>query len=1555
MDFYRELEAYKKLENQIDQINAYARSLTTADAKRRTGKGNADKPDPVLQEKLMQIDGTVQLLRALQSKLRTFYTQLPNSQKKFRKLQGTDVAELKNLYQLSAESVNALIETLFPGENDRNSKQVRALVNTKETLERDRQLVNRISEKDGLSLPASVFKANAETVSGQYNNPEVQFKWPGFFEYETLYLTNKNVSHEDVLRMYIRKTPQEVRQEYMSRVSTEPRFYEYPRTRNRIDPKIRNTGNIQQIDQYLAEDDAKQNEAEKMSFRERQMLLHHKAATEKVNSIENAAAEAMQAGNELGAKPAFLRNTENAAELDVHLPSFQTSANGCWSCSGALMVGSRGMAQVTQEDIRSYRPDLSGEENVPENGVIDENYNYDNGKSLSDNADSILKHAPNSMMHTLEILPFSADNEKDGYTSATYIANAVSLLKKQINHAIRVDHSPVGFYVPGHYITITGIEGDQVMYKDSYRWRGRTEPADHTFKASLESLVAGSFFNVPPFSVEINWLSDIRLAKDNKKIHGVPSEYVYMNQDGTVTEQPSALQEATGIMFQKSLNRTGVLVTRPAEDEDQAFAAPGVNAYGSGVQMMEKVYLPKRLNADYLRTMAQKRSEADEDRLEDSDREIYHIKPGKKDPAVAEAELRRRLAALQNQAAPGHYDVAEDEPKPGRGIDTDHTDENIIDTRSEETKRKEQDQNTREKNDKKFFSNAERIKNEKLSRLNRPYLDDTRLFRPEETKSVFRQVFEKQAKEESRKKQTDRQKKQMEDQEKAYAKTLKDKYTFARIRQDANELLEDMRRHKLYLWRTNPSYKLLIGQLEQIKALAEKAVDPNRKDTFNQEDAKNLVTAIDKAAKESRKYLSDKQREMEKDPYRRNDKGRQKYEQPRIEAVLDCYNTLSELSLAMKGRENPRDILREEEERQKEFNHFLRELTSDHNYPKEAQERSIENRLYVPEKNRAELERLETLFGIRFKSIKEFSNVKAMGALASIGEGFNGIGGKKGVDRLSNKDFVALAIAASTTPDAMRDSQKNADPERRFTAAERQAYYAGETLHSALRATAENIAETVPLIQRSRVIARQAMTEYASGNREPLARLIANGIRNLTGISDSGRYTGEKNMEFFSVEMGLRMKAMLERDPKLLEKAMGYGVTSGMLKDLKNRGVEAGCGIVATRWSSEGIKSDKERWGLREKERNYVEMLLNRCLEEERRGALYDTENTEAYQLQARRIAQRREREIDEARKIQREEILEALKQTDSYRGVEKFLRQTLQETLTNGTTAEKARSEQDILKGIYAKRKDIKKQIETNIKTFEDHMIRKYEEELQGSQKEGPVGNPEVTDRSVLLTRALEKERRRIGAALPKMPKAAPGQEKDPAALKKYEEAILERQSAQEAIRRYTEDCKALRKLDEISKRYEKKKAAIDEARTIGLYTARSKQMRGTPLLDSISDAGKERELRGRLREYIRGNGYLDLPPRTFIENIVGTAQKSPGKRKLPLMIDLVCYEEKDEAVRKHGKDGLSADLGETKEIKKGKKKEDPKAGTKGGGKDSPEKNAGKNGKGKPQGKQFG
>ena len=28
----------------------------------------------------------------------------------------------------------------------------------------------------------------------------------------------------------------------------------------------------------------------------------------------------------------------------------------------------------------------------------------------------------------------------------------------------------------GHYITIVGIEGDEVLYKDSNQWRGRKEP-----------------------------------------------------------------------------------------------------------------------------------------------------------------------------------------------------------------------------------------------------------------------------------------------------------------------------------------------------------------------------------------------------------------------------------------------------------------------------------------------------------------------------------------------------------------------------------------------------------------------------------------------------------------------------------------------------------------------------------------------------------------------------------------------------------------------------------------------------------------------------------------------------------------------------------------------------------------------------------------------------------------------------------------------------------------------------------------------------------------------
>ena len=1141
MDFYRELEAYQKLNTQISQMNNYIRQLTSQSKKKTAGKDNAET-----EEKLLQLRGTVELLMALRNKLNTLYTPYRKNSKSFRMMNAADIEELKTYYEISADSVKNCLNTLFPGEKQKNSKEARVFRDTEASLKRDQQLVGKFRAENSLSLPAAAFRAHAEIISDPKNNRNMTYKWPGFFEYESLFLANPKVTHEEALRRYNRKSADEIRQEYERAVAREPRFHEYPRTRNRIDPKIRNTGNVEKIDQYLAEDEAKENEADKLTFREKQMLIHHRDVTMKVKAIQDSVRPAEQAGNELGAKPAFLRNDEGGVVLDIHQPKFQSSSNGCWSCSGAMLAGSRGIAPVTQEDIRNYRPDIGEEEIVLTGGDLDENYNYDSVKSIMDNADSILQHAPNSMLHSLTITGYSEQNEKD-FTLNQYIRNTEKLLKKQITHALRVDRSPVSFLQPGHYITIVGMEGNDVLYKDSNRFEGRTEPADHTFRTPLKSLIKENFiYEGGPAPIEISWLSDIKLAQDGKTIHGVPSEYVYMKEDGSVTQQPKAMREAMGIFDNNPLSRIGVQVGRPAENEDQIFSPERNDQYSSsGVQMVENVYLPKQLNADYLKKMAGKRSAEEEAKLNTIDREVYHIKEGKKEPELAEAEFRRRMEVIANEKK------AEPEP-----VIPEKEDE--IDTTSPEKKREQRE---------------ERIKRKPLG--------------PRETERMNRLIKEK---------------KLIARKERLRAEELKKDYSFTKIAGVADDLLTKMNQHKhFYLLLANPAYKNVIGHLEQIRILSGKAAAQNPEEPFTDEDAQKLVNAIDKGAREAKKYLSDKQVEMEKDPRRRNDPGKMDIEQPRIDAALDVYDVLSEMSLSLSARENTKGLLTRDEDRKAAVNHFIRELTSDIKAPERAQELSEKNRLYIPEHTAGGMERLESVFGkdpSKKKKLRIVSKEEGVVSDSGVYPAIGGIGGT-----LSQKDYVALALAASTTSEAMKDEFKTASPEGRFTAEENRAYHAGDILHSVLKADPEALDTLEPDILKSKGFASKALMDYEQGNRDTLGKLIANGIKNLNDLFAGGRYAGDKEMELYMAEMGLRMKGMLERDPKLMEKAMSYGVTPKMLKNLKNYGIAAEKGVLSARWKSKEALDRGENWGIREKERNYVDLLMNRYLEEERERA----------------------------------------------------------------------------------------------------------------------------------------------------------------------------------------------------------------------------------------------------------------------------------------------------------------------------------------------------------------
>jgi hypothetical protein len=450
-----------------------------------------------------------------------------------------------------------------------------------------------------------------------------------------------------------------------------------------------------------------------------------------------------------------------------------------------------------------------------------------------------------------------------------------------------------------------------------------------------------------------------------------------------------------------------------------------------------------------------------------------------------------------------------------------------------------------------------------------------------------------------------KEKKLIARKERLRAEELREKYTFPKITRAAGDLLTKMNQHKhFYLALANPAYKNVIGHLEKIRLLSQKAISQNAEDPFTDEDAKKLVRAIDLGAKEAKKYLSDKQAEMERDPRRKNDPGEMKNEQPRIDAVLDCYEVLSEMALSLRARENTKDIITLDEERNATVNQFSDELTSNLSDPRGAQKDSGENRLYIPAHKAADLERLESHFGFVASKKKKLRIVSKDNDMISDNGVYPAIGGVDEADHLSKKDFAALAIAASTTPEAMKDEYKVADSSGSFTAEDNLAYHRGDLLHRVVRAKQEDLESIRPDIQKSKGIVSKALLDYKQGNIDPLGKLIADGIKNLNDLYAGGRYAGDKETELYMAEMGLRMKGMLERDQRLMEKAMTYGVTPKMLKDLKNQGIAAQNGVLAARWSSEEYLAKGENWGIREKERNYVDLLVNRYLEEEREKAV---------------------------------------------------------------------------------------------------------------------------------------------------------------------------------------------------------------------------------------------------------------------------------------------------------------------------------------------------------------
>ncbi|MBR4759265.1 MAG: hypothetical protein IK078_03855 [Lachnospiraceae bacterium] len=298
----------------------------------------------------------------------------------------------------------------------------------------------------------------------------------------------------------------------------------------------------------------------------------------------------------------------------------QTAGMGCFSVSMEMMVRAQGIGNVTQEDIRGFRPHYSQKKlrsndfQSANGSLIDKNFHdHRIGGEVPEMADAALAMAPDSMMRVFTIEPLKPfDKRFANRDKGAYVRAAVKQAKEQIRYALTVDKCPISFNLGGHYVTITGIIGDTIVVDDPAGGAGETKRLDEVFS----NLIDDNRY------IHLIWMTDINLTKDLKKIHGVPSDYLEVNEDGTMKLPPKPIRESADRYKGVQENDT-IRIMRYAKKEDTFTDQENRDVFVDGVITAETVILPKKLNMATLKRRAQDRTAQEEEKLLADSKKLY--------------------------------------------------------------------------------------------------------------------------------------------------------------------------------------------------------------------------------------------------------------------------------------------------------------------------------------------------------------------------------------------------------------------------------------------------------------------------------------------------------------------------------------------------------------------------------------------------------------------------------------------------------------------------------------------------------------------------------------------------------------------------------------------------------------------------------------------------------------------------------------------------------------------------------------------------------------------
>ncbi len=527
-------------------------------------------------------------------------------------------------------------------------------------VKNDKEIIDLLNPEDELPLPTAFYKIEKEKERGLYKGKKKELRYPSYDAFYDMIRSDNNnndLSEDDIFQMYIDADLVETEKNYTEYIKKNPRKYEYAKfgAPSNIPQRIRNTSDVKELEDCIK--NGKLTSAEKFRL---QMRID---ASKKVKEIQAEAKKQMQKG-ESTSTPVEVKTTQKqngVTEISVPVKQnrFQTSNYGCWSVSAELLLQSRGIKNVTQENIRSYRPVLDS--NTTASNIMDMDYNRNEPKVLMDMGDAIMAYAPNTMLHEVTIEQPGADENKN---MDEYVDKTVSYLKKTITHAMLVDHSPVSILIPGHFYTITAIEGDIIKYKNP---SGNGDP-NQTYESDIKDFI-NLYYVSGRNPISINWISDIELAKDKHTLYGIPSEHTYLKSDGSINLPPKNIAAAAeGDM--SSTNFDGVKISRICGDENNNIGKNignlgTVNLYSKeGLKVVEKVYLPKKLDYNYLSQRADLRSMEDEKKLHDADKNFYGLKGdvrGKDDIDVKDSISKNNFEIEKYSKDPKNY-------KPGANV-----------------------------------------------------------------------------------------------------------------------------------------------------------------------------------------------------------------------------------------------------------------------------------------------------------------------------------------------------------------------------------------------------------------------------------------------------------------------------------------------------------------------------------------------------------------------------------------------------------------------------------------------------------------------------------------------------------------------------------------------------------------------------------------------------------------------------------------------------------------------------------------------------------------------